>query len=97
MFGNAYQVLGVGPDAGAEEVRQHYLALVRQFPPERDPERFAEIRAAYDQLRDPVAGLDQRLFSLTATDTFESLVAAQQAAVSRRRIPTGALLALADE
>jgi DnaJ-class molecular chaperone len=97
MLDNAYQVLGIGPDAGPEEVRQRYLALVRQFPPERDPERFAEIRAAYDQLRDPIAGLEQRLFSLTATDTFESLLAAQQAAVSRRRIPTAALLALADE
>ena len=97
MIDNAYQVLGVRPDADEAEIRQRYLALVRQFPPERDPQRFAEIRAAYDHLRDPVTSLEQRLFSLTTTDTFESLVAAQQAALGRQRIPTGVLLSLADE
>jgi DnaJ-class molecular chaperone len=97
MIDNAYQVLGLRPDADEAEIRQRYLALVRQFPPERDPQRFAEIRAAYDRLRDPITSLEQRLFSLTTSDTFESLVAAQQAALGRQRIPTGVLLSLADE
>ena len=50
-----YEQLGLPPSADETEIRQHYLELVRQFPPDRAPERFAEIRAAYDALRDPVS------------------------------------------
>ena len=49
-----WQVLDVLPGAGDEEIRKAYLAQVRQFPPDRAPERFEEVRDAYDTLRDPV-------------------------------------------
>lgn len=48
-----YDVLGVTQRASAEEIKSAYLALVRQFPPERDAARFKEIRAAYDRLKTP--------------------------------------------
>lgn len=47
------EVLGVAPEAGAEEVRAAYLAKLRQFPPDRAPEAFQRIRAAYEALSDP--------------------------------------------
>lgn len=37
----------------ADEIKRAYFQLVRQFPPEREPEKFQEIRRAYEQLRDP--------------------------------------------
>ena len=36
-----HQVLGVEPDADDETIRRRYLELVREFPPERNPEKFA--------------------------------------------------------
>lgn len=97
MSQNPYEVLGIGSDAGEEEIRQRYLTLVHQFPPDRDPEQFAQVRAAYEQLRDPVTSLEHRLFSLTSFDTLESLVAKEQAKCATRRIATEMLLALADD
>ncbi len=48
-----YAVLGIAHTASTEEVKKVYFALVRQHPPEKDPEAFKRIRAAYEQLRDP--------------------------------------------
>jgi curved DNA-binding protein CbpA len=45
-----YQVLGLEPGASPEEVRQAYFQKVRAHPPERDPEMFKAVRAAYEQL-----------------------------------------------
>jgi curved DNA-binding protein CbpA len=47
-----FTVLGVADDAGDTEIRRRYLALVRDFPPDRAPERFQELRAAYEALSD---------------------------------------------
>ena len=96
MIINPYEVLGVGPEATPDEIRQRYLALVREFPPEREPQRFAQIRAAYDQLRDPVASLERRLFNMTAIDTFDTLLAAERQRQRARRLPTPVLLSLSE-
>ena len=96
MIIHPYEVLGVGPEATADEIRQRYLALVREFPPEREPKRFAEIRDAYDQLRDPIASLERRLFNLTAVDTFDTLLAAERRRQRGRRLPTPVLLSLGE-
>lgn len=46
-----YDVLGLTPQASADDIKAAYFALVRQHPPERDAVRFKEIRAAYDRLK----------------------------------------------
>ena len=91
-----YEVLGVSSDATEEQIRQRYLALVREFPPEQEPKRFAEVRAAYDQLRDPVASMERRLFNLTAVDTFDTLLAAERQRQRGKRLPTSVLLSLGE-
>ncbi len=50
---NPYSVLGLARGADDAAVKQAYFALVRAHPPERDPETFKRIRAAYERLRDP--------------------------------------------
>lgn len=52
---NAHQILELKPGATQEELRKKYLALVRQYPPDRDPEKFRDIHAAYQLLADPLA------------------------------------------
>lgn len=48
-----YDVLQLERQATTEEIKRAYFQLVRQFPPEREPAKFQEIRRAYEQLRDP--------------------------------------------
>ena len=48
-----YTVLGLERTATAAEIKTAYFALVRAHPPERDPETFKRVRAAYERLRDP--------------------------------------------
>ena len=49
-----FQTLGLSADASEAEVRARYLQLVKQFSPDREPEKFREIRAAYEAARDPL-------------------------------------------
>ena len=48
-------------DAGDAEIRRRYLALVRDFPPDRAPDRFREYRAAYEALSDERKRLEMKL------------------------------------
>ena len=47
-----YSELGVARTATPAEIKQAYFGLVRAYPPEREPQKFKRIRAAYEQLRD---------------------------------------------
>jgi len=89
-----YDVLGIDRTADSEAVRRRYLELVRAHPPEREPERFAQVREAYDRLRDPVESLKNRLFDVTHSHSLESLVADLRPDVRRRRVPTDILMML---
>src|ERR1700740_78326 len=54
-----YEVLGVKPDASADEIRKVYRKLAKQYHPDLNPgkpeaeERFKAVSAAYDLLSDP--------------------------------------------
>jgi len=47
-----YETLKIDNTADARQIKRAYFELVKQFPPERFPEEFKEIRAAYDALSD---------------------------------------------
>jgi curved DNA-binding protein CbpA len=92
-----YDVLGLTLDAGETEIRQRYLELVRAFPPERAPERFAAVHEAYAALRDPAQRLRSRLFTVEGKDdSIEAIAADLRRRLSEARLPVEALLALAD-
>lgn len=93
---NPHETLGLPDGANEAQIRSRYLELVREFPPDRAPEKFAEIRAAFDALRDPVTQLQRQLFSLTTHDSLESL---QHDILERLRtapLPVAVLLSLAE-
>ncbi len=48
------RTLGLSIKATQEEIRARYLELIKQFPPERDPQRFQEIQIAYQSAKDPL-------------------------------------------
>ena len=89
-----YEVLGLEHSADTEAIRSRYLELVRRHSPEREPERFAAIREAYDALRDRIVSLEKRLFSLETSYTFDSLLEEVKPDLRATRIPTQALLAI---
>lgn len=69
-----FEVMGVARDVDEATIRKRYLELVREFPPDRAPERFAAVRAAYDELRDPARRIGAQLFEITTSDSLEAIV-----------------------
>jgi tetratricopeptide (TPR) repeat protein len=49
---NHYEVLGVATTAADMDIKRAYFGLVRKYQPDRFPEEFKEIRAAYETLSD---------------------------------------------
>lgn len=45
-----YFVLGISPDVTDKEVEERYKELVGEFPPDSFPDRFSEVRRAYEAL-----------------------------------------------
>ena len=50
MFESALKTLRVESDAEMEAIREAYVRMVRRYPPEHFPEKFAAVRRAYNQL-----------------------------------------------
>jgi len=48
---NPYEQLQVDVEASDEEINKAYLKKVRQFPPERAPDKFQEIRVAFEKIK----------------------------------------------
>jgi curved DNA-binding protein CbpA/ssDNA-binding Zn-finger/Zn-ribbon topoisomerase 1 len=50
-----YNTLGVAEDASQDEIKDAFFKLVREHPPEQDPDAYQRLREAYDVLSDPVS------------------------------------------
>ena len=92
-----YAILGLARGCGEADVRRRYLELVRQYPPDRAPDRFAEIRRAYEKLRDPVLRVESKLFDLESSGTVADILADLRQRLRSRRFPTQTLLSLAEK
>ena len=68
-----YLILDVAEDAADEDVHRAYLAAVRRWPAEQEPERFQSIRQAYETLRTKRLRLEYALFN-TETPTARELL-----------------------
>jgi curved DNA-binding protein CbpA len=92
-----FEILDLPKHAGEGEIRKRYLELVRAFPPEQAPERFAAVHAAYQALRDPTARLEAQLFGFECeSDSLEALAADLRQRLRSVRLPVESLLSLAD-
>jgi curved DNA-binding protein CbpA len=84
---NPFDILGVSPGATDEDVRRAYLALVRKFPPDTAPRRFAEINEANERIKTEKKRLEYELFSKEPgiERPFDALL--EQFRGSRKRTP----------
>jgi curved DNA-binding protein CbpA len=89
-----YSVLGLPADSDDEAIRRRYLELVKQFSPERRPEKFAAVRHAYECLRDLSTRLRYRLFEAGKDESIEAIIEEVSCRSSRRRVSLETLLSL---
>ena len=83
-----YLVLGLPLSATQEEIRRRYLELVRAHPPGKEPERFQQITAAYEALKDERSRVDTAIFGMASLGDFElALKALVQARPTQRNMP----------
>ena len=59
-----YAILGLYRTVSQADIKAAYFTLVREHPPERDPETFKLIRSAYDRLRTAGVRAETELFLL---------------------------------
>ncbi len=73
-----YRLLGVADTAEDDAIRAAYLAAIRACPPERDPQRFERVRAAFETISSEPRRLAHALFDAQAPsvqDVLDSLSA----------------------
>lgn len=59
-----YLALNLPLEATDDEIRERYLLLVRQYPPEKEPERFRQLTEAFESLKSARARVNSRLFGI---------------------------------
>ena len=59
---NPFAILKVADTATDADIQKAYLRAVREHPPEREPERFQEIRTAFETLKTQRDRLHYQLF-----------------------------------
>ncbi len=87
-----FAVLGVPPTASEDDVRARYLELVRQHPPESEPEKFQQIHRAYQAASDPLLVAKSLLRATPEIETWRSVLDQQES--DPPRVPTEVLLSL---
>ena len=87
MTNDPYGILGLPAheDVTDEAVRQRYLQLLREYPPEQQPVKFAAIRAAYEKIRTLPARAKYRLFEAGSEDTLDQILEEVVCAMPRPR------------
>ena len=87
-----YAELGLPADADDETIRRRYLELVKQFSPERHPEKFSRVRQAYESLRDLETRLKYRLFEAGKSESVDNIIEDLACRTTRRRLSLQALV-----
>jgi hypothetical protein len=61
MSDDPFAVLGLDENADDDAIKRRYLALVRAYPPDREPERFLVLRRAYEAVSGERERLERKL------------------------------------
>jgi len=89
-----YLVMGLSADSDDDTIRRRYLELVKQFSPEKHPDKFAQVRQAYESLRDLTTRLRHRLFETGKNESVDVLIEELSCRNLRRRLSLSTLLSI---
>ena len=70
----AVALLGVDFDADEQALHNAYVQQIKVHPPDKEPQRFEQLRDAYQLLRDPLERARHRLFDVDPQAPFPSLL-----------------------
>jgi len=79
-----FDLLGLPENATDEAIKKAYLQKVRQYPPERAPEQFQKIRAAFEAIKTQQQRLKYQLFHHEPPSLNALLEHAQQSGTPQR-------------
>lgn len=89
---SAFDQLQVSFTADDEEIKSSYLALLRDNSPDKNPQRFAEIREAYEQIATKESRLDYMLFQSSLLGLHDVLSQLMEREHISAQVPNAALL-----
>ncbi|MFZ2633231.1 MAG: J domain-containing protein [Desulfosalsimonadaceae bacterium] len=89
-----YFILGLDIDASDETIRDQYLKLVKQYPPEKNPQRFQDITESYERIKSRRHAIESRITGVHGVVDSESALRAlgRSINITRRRISLSDLL-----
>ena len=90
-----FDKLEVAENADDGQIKSAYLKKIREYPPEHHPEKFKDIKSAYDKIKTVRDRVSYRLFNIE-TPTIEDLTTALKPRDSSR-IKADKLLQLISE
>jgi tetratricopeptide (TPR) repeat protein len=81
----AYRILQIPKESTDDEIKHAYIQLVKKHPPEIEPDKFIQVRKAYENLKDPVKRAHEDLFTFNFIhDQFHFADAVKQPVQSSR-------------
>jgi DnaJ-class molecular chaperone len=89
-----YFILGLDIDAPDDAIRDQYLKLVKQYPPEKYPQRFQDITECYERIKSRRQAILSRILGTHAISDPESALHAlgRSVNITRRRVGLADLL-----
>jgi len=73
-----FAILELPQSASESDIRTKYLQLVKQHPPETDPEKFRKIHQAYQTARDPLIQANRLLMPADKLPDWQELIEQQE-------------------
>jgi hypothetical protein len=92
MSDDPFVVLGVDETADDEAIKRRYLALVRAWPPDREPEKFQALRRAYEAVSGPRQRLEWKLLHSSTAALLRLKLHCLSAPEAGRRRPSQAAM-----
>ncbi len=93
MSDDPFAVLGLDENADDDAIKRRYLALVRAWPPDREPERFQALRRAFEAVSGQRERLEQKLLHTSSAALSRLKLHCLATTGSERRRPSQAAMA----
>lgn len=81
-----FEILELSETASDAEIKKAYLKKVRQYPPEHAPEKFQQVRDAYEAIKTEKLRLSYQLFNYEKPDFLQLLAQTLKSNTPAKRV-----------